>query len=750
MGFWSWITGRGPLVPEIAAARVWDNVEKLDQSSNAMTGAISEAWKVWREVGEIHYTTTQQARLASRLDWSVTVAGSELEHEDAEDVLKAAFGNAMPDLVRKMALHLQVAGAFFLARQRETFEWDVLPWPAGYRTRDRLKDADVVVEITQEDPADSKLTDSPVLASIQVARELILSRQQSRVAARNRTAQLNTVIYPREGAGGDPDEFERKIVRVMTEPLADEMSAASVVPNVIGFQGDRIAQWRTIDLTGPVDEKLHEKIERLVRQLAVILDIPPEIMTGLGDSSHWNAWEISEDNWLGHVEPMAKLIGEAISLALAQATDLDASTIEIEPDPAPLLKRRPSLPDVLNAYQLGLVKAEWTRRQLGANEDDAPEPGELRLLGNPAVGLPTIVNVPQGTVENLRTEEGGAVGPQSTNRQTTSGPASQEPSQPQAASAAERRSRLRLVLGNALGPEAESEPARELEVPSDVASRLAETAAPLTVPFSTDRLAAIDLQAFDAMDDLIEATHLRVLERLGAQLRSKVAHDVEVRDSIADIPNDELPIVLGLDRLPNAERTIAETSERLLSEGLTKITTRAYGYTRSAGVKITPDDGDQLDAAALLQRGFAELIQAALDGGPVNAMAWRLSRRVIAVAGGNPDPAPPATVAAPGVPEDEETPLAGIALGLAALTWILQIFGLRPGRYRWQHNSIRDPHPVHEDLDGRIYSGGTVPTTSYRAYIGDHAGCVCAAIPQWIAANSSQIIGEPPTEVEIS
>lgn len=741
MGFWDWITGRGSLVPEVAAARVWDNADRLDQSSNAMTGAISEAWTVWRPrsgVGEIHYTTTQQARLASRLDWNVTVAGQELDHDQAEDTLKTAFGNGLADLVRKMALHLQVAGAYFLIRDRESAEWSVVAWPVAYKVREKLDRADVIVEIMQEDPADPKLTDSPVLAAVPVARELILYRQQSRVAARNRTAQLNTVIYPREGAGPDPDAFERKFTRVMTEPLADEMSAASVVPNVIGFQGDKIAQWRTLDLTGPIDEKLHEKIERLVRQLAVILDIPPEIMTGLGDSSHWNAWEISEDNWLGHVEPMAKLIGQSLALAIARAADLDPNLIEIEPDPAPLLKRRPTIADSLGAYDRGLVSAPWTRRQIGADEDDAPQPGELRLLGNPAVGLPTIVNVPEGTIEALQTEDGAAdTGPAPSNNGQATGPASQEPAQPQAAALEGRRARLRLVLGNGLAGQPTSEPEPEA------------AASQATVPFSTERLAGIDTQAFDSTTDLIEATQQRVMERLGAQLRSAIAHDAEAQELVAGLPNAELPAVLGLDRLPKAATTIAETSDQMLQQGLDRIVVRAYGYTRSAGIKIERDEGAGADAFALMQRGFAELIGIALTGAPTTALAWRLARRVIAVAGGNPDPAPPATVAAPGVPEDEETPLAGIALGLFALDWILKFFGLRPGRYRWQHNSIKDPHPVHEDLDGKIYSGGTVPTISYRAYIGDHAGCVCSAIPQWRRADSADIIGEPPEGVEI-
>ena len=730
MGFWAWLTGRGPLVPETAAVRVWEPDDKLDQSTNAMTGAISEAWQVWRQVGEIHYVTTQQARLASRLEWNITVQGTEMDFEEAETVLREAFGPDLRDHVRTMMLHIQVAGAFFFIRDRDTQQWDVVTWPAGYKVRQQLDRADIIVEITNDDPADPKLTDSPVLAARQVARELILTRQQARVSARNRTAQLNTVLYPREGAGPDADAFERKFTRVMTEPLQDEMSSASVIPNLIGFQGEKIKDWRTIDLTGPIDERLHERVEHLIRQLSVILDTPPEIMTGLGDSSHWNAWEISEDNWLGHVEPMAKLIGQALALALARAADLEnPDDLEVEPDPSPLLKRRPSLPDVMNAYDRGLVSSEWTRRQLGAGEEDAPAPGELRLVGNPQVGLPTVVQVPLGTVEALQTEQGPAQGSGPRSIGSDSGPAAAEPPQPQAASPVRQRTRRILQIVKARGA----------DLPPEVAA---------AIPFSTDRLAAIDLQAFDATADLIDAVVTRVLERFGSQLRSSIAHDKDLRARVADIPNVELPTILDLSRLQNVDQTITDTSAVPLAEGLDRILRRAYGYTRSAGIDIKPDPDVNAQAVYLLQQGVAQIVMDRLDGRPSTAAAWRLARRAVAIAGGNPDPDPRA--AAPGVPEDEETPLAGIALGVWALDFILRVFRLQPSGYRWQHNSLGDPHPVHDDLDGVEFTGGTVPTATYTAYIGDHAGCQCAAIPLWRGATPIDIVGEPPEGVTIT
>lgn len=699
MGFIAWLTGRGPLVPEIAAVRVWEENGRLDQNTTVQSAQITEAWQVWRNVGEIHYVTTQQARLSSRLDWQMVVSDEELEYEEAEDTLKAAYGNSMRDLVRRMALHLQVAGAFFLIRNRSSREWDVVTWPAGYNVRKKLEDADIVVEITQEDPADPKLTDSPVLAAIPVARELILSRQQARVAARNRTAQLNTVIYPKDGAGVNADEFERKLARVITEPLSDEMSAASVVPNIIGFQGDKIEQWRTLDLTGPIDEKLHERVERLINQLAVILDIPREIMTGFGEVNHWGTWAISEDNFLGHIEPMAKLIGQALALGLAHAADVDADLIEIDPDPAPLLKRRPALADVIAAYELRLVSAEWTRRQLGAGEEDAPDAAEEE--------------------EEDEEEPIGNVGVDEV--------AVQEPDEPQAAS-----------LGRVL------EFSRTIKALTARKERLPEVAA--TAPFSTERLAGIDQQAFDATQDLIDMIGTRVAEKLGSQLRSRLQGDPEAKKAIADVPNVELPVKLGVGILPNAEQTIVDASTTPLADGLSKIIQRAVGYTRSAGVQIELDDTAIRSATDLLISGFGLIMSAWLQGAATDALMWRLSRRVIAIAGGGSDPAP--QTAAPGVGEGE-TPLAGIALGIEALLFIRDTFGLEPDRYEWQHNTITDSHPVHKELNGRVYDGQTIPTATYQAYIGDHAGCRCAAVPRWREYSVSEIIGAPPEGIEI-
>lgn len=337
---------------------------------------ISEAWQVWRDCGEIHSVTTKQARLVGRINWFLDVNGTRIGDDRAAEIFATAFGSASQQrsLRETAAIHWQVAGGYFLVRDLGT--WKILPNPPESKHKKILDRADIVVKVENPDPQtpESRL-DSPVLAALDIARELLLRRSQSRAAARSRTAQTDTLFYPIEGAGPNKEQFQQDLIDVMVAPLADERSTSSVVPNLVGFQGEWIKEIRTIPLAGDVDDKIDDKIDRLIHQLAIVLDVEPEMLLGMGDANHWAAWLISEDNWLSNVEPMASPIGEgfAQALELMLSGDTGAPTVDVEvtPDPSQLLKRRPTVDDALKAAELGIVDEEWAREQIGATEEDA-------------------------------------------------------------------------------------------------------------------------------------------------------------------------------------------------------------------------------------------------------------------------------------------------------------------------------------------------------------------------------------------
>jgi hypothetical protein len=365
-----------------------------------------DLWRIYRCVPEVHYAVNQQARLLGRLDWRVEGDGEEVPEGD--EIMRQAFGADLRSTSVMAGIHLQVVGRYFLARvQGETGQvWRILNSPITTEQKKIAETADVLVEVVIEDPAIPGRADSPVAAVRDIAAELILTRAQARAAARSRTAQTMLVLYPKEGAGPNPKKFEDDFAYTVASPLSDEKAEAVAVPNVVGFPADFIEKWKVLDLTGPIDEKLHDRIDRLIRQLAIGLDMSPSILLGLEDANQWSAYAALEDNWLGHVEPLAAPVGQGYAEALTKAARIDRNRIEVVPDPSPLLRRRPPTSDVIQAAQLNIVQPWWAAEQLGAPEDawgdgvarqetaPAPEdtdpepvePDEPRQITDPAPG----------------------------------------------------------------------------------------------------------------------------------------------------------------------------------------------------------------------------------------------------------------------------------------------------------------------------------------------------------------------------
>jgi hypothetical protein len=550
---------------------------------------VSEAWEIWRLVGEVHYATSQQSRLVGRLGWKVTVNGTEWEDEPATEALTAAFGSLsrLRDLQVKAATHLQVAGGYHLAKMGDT--WDILNNPADGPTKKKLESADIVVKVENPDPqTPAQRLDSPVLAALDIGRELILARAQARAMARSRTAQLKTVVFPTESVGQDRQAFEQQLIDVMTAPLADEMSTAAVVPNFLFLPQETIAAIAEFDFTGNLDDKVHERIDRLVNQLATILDIPREILLGSGDANHWGAWLISEDNYLNHVEPLASPIGEgfasALEILLGTGEDGQPSTdVDLKPDPQNLLKRRPTIADSLKAAELGIVSETWAAEQLGASEEDMG-PGLLQVLEA------------RRAIRTTRDE----------------GPASEEPGT--TAAAVQATPEPKAITAAASQPDPR-------------------------------RLAQLDVEFGEAMTDLVSDAADRALERLGARLRS-VAQGGKV--DLPDVPNQQVAIAYTQE-IPNQAETVDDTAGKFEPQ-FDRFTERAFRRLRDAGVELHPAKADQMDAFGVFRAEVSKVVAARRTGATGDAETWRASLRINSILGGSGDPEVNPVVSAAGFP----------------------------------------------------------------------------------------------------
>jgi hypothetical protein len=148
---------------------------------------------------------------------------------------------------------------------------------------------------------------------------------------------------------------------------------------------DLIEAVRYITFPRPYDDLIDRKIERAVRRIAGALDIEPELILGLGDSTYWNAWAVSMDTYQAHIAPRADQIGRLYAevdetLRARFAGTEDSPTVEVEPDPRVMLARRSTVRDALDALAKGAVGFRYVRDAIGATDEDAPTEEELDII----------------------------------------------------------------------------------------------------------------------------------------------------------------------------------------------------------------------------------------------------------------------------------------------------------------------------------------------------------------------------------
>lgn len=667
-----WLPTRPSLRPVAAASAPTGEVAGAGQA------ATGDVWTVWRQSGEVHYSTTFMARQVGRLSWRVTLAGEQVDPSDAADLIdRVTWPDGPAKITAAMALHMQVAGEYRYRHDPDTDAWQVTPARRRGLSSPAPDQFDVDLHTINRDPTNPDRADSPVRAAMPVATELMLLSALARSQARNRTAQRGLLLYPSEQQWPDGFDFGAMLQATMTAPLANEHQAAAVVPPQVPTPNDLIGSWRLLDLTTGWDDDLPERIEAVTRRLAMVLDHPPEVLLGVTDVNHWTAWQVSEDTYRAHVEPLAAWPAATLARAIAAAAGVDADQVDVEPDPSELLTRTPTVADTLRAYELGLVSDEFTRQVLGATDADAGD-GVVRTTTPPTVDVP---------VDNDR-------GQPSTDEAGQPGPA--------VAAAAD------VVAPDRLG----------------------------------DVLARIDADLLEAGRARTDTTITTARARIGAIARTALRGNADATATIDGVDNADVAATLGVDvvaRYVDLDRVTADVvTDQLASWWPDQLARATARIEAAAGITMPDNDSQVAQSVALL----TDLVAGAVIGGLDKTQTRRGApptgavRRALSVAGGNDDPG---VTAAADVAAPDTMRTSGFATGHDALAAIRVQTGLTAQRWRWSYGDPGDranPHPGHRRLagqlvgnDGRVRTHDPQTGDTWNAYPGDHAGCQCDLVP---------------------
>lgn len=414
---------------DFGGSQSWDVIPSGDRRWQ------QEAWRHYDQCGEMRYAVgwkgnacSQATLFAADVDPNTGRPTGPTENVKAQKIADGVLGGPVrrPQNVRTMAVNLDVAGEVYvivLSGDATTAdEWLVISstemsmrgstveftHPTTGLVR-RLAENDFMLRLWQPHPRLQLNADSSIRALLPVLREIekssqnIAARLDSRLASAGMLGIPNSMDVVQDDSDPDaPQGLMEGMARSMAASMQEPGSAAAQVPIILFGDREDIAAIQHFDFETKVSAEVIDLRSSAIARFSTGMDLPREILEGMGKSNHWSAWQVEESTYKTHLLPLLDLISDALTTsyylpALAAARvptpeqymlAFDGSSLIGEPDP---------LAEALELYDRGIITADAVRTITSTPDDYAPEGQEkLRALAERMVlAAPTLIADPE-------------------------------------------------------------------------------------------------------------------------------------------------------------------------------------------------------------------------------------------------------------------------------------------------------------------------------------------------------------------
>lgn len=749
------------------------------------------AWFYFRHIGEVGYANIYVSNAMSRC--KLVPARQGKPDEDPEpidepfsleqaclDNIAAGFqgtnrmGGAA-SMLYSMGMQLQIPGECFWHGSTDEItganSWEILSTtelqPSGPRGFQILRipgempepidpDTSLLSRVWYPDPQMKFLAWSTMAGCLDILEQLWMLTDAGVSSAKSRLAGAGLLLFPDEldyeGTVGPDDEetdFEDELFETIATAIKNQKDANRWVPIVIRGKAEFLDKIRFLSLFKDIRAENASEVQAALDRFAVSFNLPGEIIKGLGDMNHWNAWAVDAATY-PHIEPVLKNAVSGVTASVYQpllvASGMDparAAQTVIWIDPTDVVTKPDQSAAATQGVNLGAIGRPAWREANGFDESAAPDPDEYEALNTwlhakesvksedttppseaaPATGTPTAPPTPAP----------GATGPPPPATPPSAKPAGSTPA--------------------STPPAKPPSPAPPVAAPVAAAGAIPRRRGGLVSMRAKKlqrlgpKLGAIDRRLLERLQVLADAQLRRAVERAGAKIRSATRGHHLAASRIDGISNLQVASLLGPrgigalgleehNLLVGTEDEYVDTAESWLDdaqvEALTAIAD-ATGQDPQDLIDATEEGRASGRSAAgeVLRAGFATAVSVFLydpspgaltpgDGEEQGLAAPRGSiRDALSLAGG-------------GTPEDPT----GIGTGGIAVE-AMAAGGAEVDGYTWDWGGSDRPFPPHEALDGTEFFGleddqlandEDWPPEDYY-YPGDHDGCNCGLIP---------------------
>lgn len=395
-----------------------------------------EAWRHYDMCGELRYATgwkgnacAQALLYAADIDPDTGRPVGPSTNEKIIEIAGKVLGGPVkrPQHIRTMVLNLEMTGEVYVvvvARKGKEVDdtWLVVSGTelnqsggavefthpdTGLPTKVGPKDN--LIRIWNPHPRLQLAADSAVRALLPTLREIEKSSQNIAARLDSRLASAGAFIVPSEADLPTTDDSEPEetasltdmIFQSMRKALSDPGSAAAQVPIIFEVPAEFADAFKLINFESPLSKEIIELRADAIGRLAAGLDLPREVVEGMGDSNHWSAWQVAEETYRTHLVPILDVISDALTAAylhpVAEAAGIpDVDTYMLAFDGSALIGEPDPLQQVLELLDRGLITPEAALTMLHIPEDYAPSgQDKLVALATQLVGrAPTLFENP--------------------------------------------------------------------------------------------------------------------------------------------------------------------------------------------------------------------------------------------------------------------------------------------------------------------------------------------------------------------
>lgn len=244
-------------------------------------------------------------------------------------------------------------------------------------------------------PRFSDFADSPMRALQDLCSEIVLNGRERRAVRRSRAAANGILLMPNslsllpatrddEIQDPDADDFMAEFTAAMLSPINNEGEPGAVVPMVVRGEAEDLAQVKHITLQRDDSQVLLAAMSDALARLGTGLDLPPEVLSGIGQTNHWSGAQIDLNTYRYHIDPRFRNVVDSLTegflwprLVARGQFDLDEiSQVRVWFDAGNLTENPNRGADAQAAYDRAAIGARALRDALGFNDADAPNDDE--------------------------------------------------------------------------------------------------------------------------------------------------------------------------------------------------------------------------------------------------------------------------------------------------------------------------------------------------------------------------------------